>query len=112
MLITFRSDADADVIMFGEVALRLLELAGKPDPGDSGIFTVEQLPDAHERLSRIADDDRQRTRAAREAAERDPKQDEAVDKNAVALYQRAVPLINMLAHSIREKVPVTWTRGG
>ncbi|MBL8474382.1 MAG: DUF1840 domain-containing protein [Rhodocyclaceae bacterium] len=112
MLITFTSDADADVIMFGEVALRLLELAGKPDPERSGIFTVEQLADAHARLSRIADDDRARTRAARDAAERDPKQDEAADKNAVALYQRAVPLINMLAHSMREKVPVTWQSMG
>ena len=47
MLVTFKSKASADVIMFGEQAARLIELLGKgTDSTAKGIVTVEQLPGA------------------------------------------------------------------
>ena len=45
MIVTFQSQAAGDVIMFGDVARRMMEIMGK-DPSDKGILTVEQLPDA------------------------------------------------------------------
>ena len=49
MIITFKSRATADTIMFGDVAKDLLSLMGKAfEP--RGIITLEQLPDAIARL--------------------------------------------------------------
>mgnify|MGYP000361404418 CR=1 FL=1 len=45
-IVTFKSRAAGDVIMFGKVARVLLEVIGK-DPDDArGIVTVAQLPGA------------------------------------------------------------------
>ena len=49
MIVTFQSPASGDVIMFGDVAQRMMKLMGK-DVTDKGIVTVEQLPDAINRL--------------------------------------------------------------
>ena len=55
MLVTFKSRAGADVIMFGDAARRLIEVLGK-DAGDArGIVTVEQLPSAIARLQSAID---------------------------------------------------------
>ncbi len=45
MLIVFKSKAAGDVMMFGDVAMTLMEIMGKA-PGEKGIVTVEQLPAA------------------------------------------------------------------
>ena len=45
MIVTFKSAASGDVIMFGDIAKRMMELMGK-NVTDQGIVTVEQLPDA------------------------------------------------------------------
>ena len=45
MIVTFQSKASGDVIMFGDVAHRMMELMGK-EVGDQGIVTVAQLPAA------------------------------------------------------------------
>ena len=81
MLITFKSGAGADVIMFGDAARRLLEVLGK-DAGEArGIVTVEQLPVAIARLQSAIDAERAhqdaRSAAAREAEENADKEAEA-----------------------------------
>jgi hypothetical protein len=45
VIVTFQSPASGDVIMFGDVAQRMMKLMGK-EPTDKGIVTVEQLPEA------------------------------------------------------------------
>ena len=66
MLFVFKSDASADVIMFAEVARKLLAIVGK-DPEDAkGIITVAQLPDAIARLNAAS----RRTRRARPCSAR------------------------------------------
>ena len=63
MIVTFKSPASGDVIMFGDVAKRMMEIMGK-DASDKGIVTVEQLPDAIARLqAAIAADKAQRAGA-------------------------------------------------
>ena len=111
MLVTFKSDADADVIMFGDIAKRLVEILGK-DPQDAkGIVTVEQLPDALARLRAAIEEDRARqSRQAQDDADDDAERDPEKSGMAapVNLAQRAWPLLTMLEHSQKEGVPVIW----
>ncbi|MBN8441956.1 MAG: DUF1840 domain-containing protein [Thauera sp.] len=109
MLVTFKSAASADVIMFGDVAKKLIGILGKDPEEAKGIVTTEQLPDAITRLRKAIDDDRARQAARSEA-------DEAADREAgrsgmaapVGIAQRAWPLLDMLVAAQKEGKPVTW----
>lgn len=104
MIVTFKSKAAGDVIQFGEVAKRLLDLMGKQFSPE-GIITVEQLPDALARLKAAVAADR--AQSGRTAADQDGDAED--DKpRGVSLSQRAVPLIDLLEYSLRDRVPVTW----
>ena len=107
MIVTFKSAASGDVIMFGDIAKRMMELMGK-NVTDQGIVTVEQLPDALAQL---------RAAVAADKANRAGNDDEESDsaqhggRNAgpnVSLTQRATPLIELLEWSLKKKKPVTW----
>lgn len=103
MIITFKSRATADTLMFGDVAKELLALMGKPfEP--RGIITLEQLPDAIAALRKAAEDSR-----AAQRAQADPDDaDQAHPPVPVSLSQRAVPLIEQLERSLRAGQPVIW----
>jgi len=110
MLITFKSAADADVLMFGESAKAILRIIGK-DPNDpKGIVTAEQLPGAIERLRGAIEADR-----ARHAQQPTEDEEEAAKEAGqtgmaapVSLAQRAYPLLALMEASLKEKTPVTW----
>lgn len=103
MLVTFKSKAAASILMFGDVAQKLLEAMGK-EPAGKGIITVEQLPEAIACLKRFAEEDRARARA-----EAPPDREEEARRGPrVSLAQRAFPLIEMLELSLKEEEPVTW----
>lgn len=106
MLVTFKSGAAADVIMFGDSARHLLRVLGKDPDAASGIVTVDQLPDAIATLrSAIADD-----KAHHAPADAEPADEEAPSgMNApVSFAQRAWPVLEMLEYSEKEHKPVTW----
>lgn len=108
MLITFHSAAAADVIMFGEVAKRLLGVLGK-DPQDSqGIVTEAQLPAAIASLKAAIAEDRAQAAPPAEEDEETPPEKRGMGA-PVSLAQRAYPLLEMLEFSLREKCPVTWS---
>jgi len=110
MLITFKSSAAADVIMFGNAAKQLIEILGK-DPEDSkGIVTVEQLPDAIARLRTAIDEDkvRQATRDTEQEEAEAAEQGKVGMAAPVNLAQRAWPLLDLLELSAKEGVPVVW----
>jgi hypothetical protein len=113
MLITFKSDAGADVLMLGDTAGKLLTILGK-DPGDSkGIVTTGQLPDAIAQLKAAIETERARqnaqTAAARANAEEAAHEAGRSGMNAnVSLAQRAWPLLELLERSQAENVPVVW----
>lgn len=94
MIVTFKSDAAGDVIMFGDVAHRLMKIMGK-DVTAKGIVTVEQLPDAIARLeAAIAED---KARFASVAEEERPLSEVGARgelRPFVTLTQRAVPLLS------------------
>lgn len=110
MIVTFQSAASGDVIMFGDVAKRMMELMGKAVT-DKGIVTVEQLPEAIARLkAAIEEDKRQRAGLQDEdLPATEPVGDGAKGSRPfVSLAQRALPLLELLEWSLKKKKPVVW----
>ena len=112
VIITFQSPASGDVIMFGDVAQRMMKLMGK-DVTDKGIVTVEQLPEAIARLkAAIEEDKRQRAGVQEEDLPRtEPAGSSGHAQSSrpfVTLTQRAVPLLELLEWSLKKKKPVVW----
>ncbi len=108
MLVTFKSKASGDVIMFGDVAHRMMEIMGK-EAGGQGIVTVEKLPEAIALLKAAAAADREAKRSLKE--EDLPQLEAAADGSQrpfVSLSQRAMPLIELLERSLKKQVPVVW----
>jgi len=106
-IITFKSPAAGDVIMFGKVARVLLEVIGK-DPDDArGIVTVAQLPDAIAALRRAASEDKARNEAPASDADEDEDAPRGME-GPVALWQRAAPLIELMQYALAEEQPVIW----
>jgi hypothetical protein len=104
-MIVFRSDAAADIMMFDDVAKRMMEIMGR-EFSTRGIITVEQIPDAIARLREAIAADR-----AAHAGEYDrPELEEAPGgKRAyVGVAARAVPLAEFLEYSLRAEKPVMW----
>lgn len=108
MLITFQSAAAADVIMFGDVAQRLLTVLGKDASSAAGIVTVEQLPDAIAALRHAIDEDKRHLGNDDEPADEDGQEAPRGMATPVSFYQRAWPLLEMLEYAQKEGKPVTW----
>jgi chemotaxis protein histidine kinase CheA len=102
-MITFGSEVGPDIMMFDEVAHRMMDLMGK-DQSARGVVTVEQLPDVIARLKDAIEQDK--------AQQRGQQPEDAGDEDAaparVGLAQRAVPLVELLEISLARKKPVTW----
>lgn len=102
MLITFKSAASGNVMMFEANAKEALGVLGKDPDAPQGIVTVEQLPAAVASLNAAIAADRAKPPDQGEA-------DEHPDEPAgVGFSQRMVPLAELLERSLKDKVPVTW----
>ena len=109
MLITFKSATGADVIMFGDIARKLVAIVGKDPQDGKGIVTVEQLPDAIARLRAAIDEDKARHAGhAQDEDEDEPDPERRGMAAPVSLAQRAWPLLDLLQLSQKEGVPVVW----
>lgn len=107
MIITFQSPASGDVIMFGDVAQRMMKLMGK-DVTDKGIVTVEQLPDAIARLKAAIEEDKQQRAGVQEEDQPRTESGGGGSRPFVTLTQRAVPLLELLEWSLKKTKPVVW----
>src|SRR5512140_2697227 len=97
MLVTFSTDAYADITMFGDVALSMLKMMGH-SATVPGAIRAEDVPLA---LSRL--------RAAIEAEKSSPlPTDNNADEPVISVAHRALPLIDLLAAAAKEKSYVTW----
>ena len=105
MLIIFKSPASGDVIMFGKNGKEMLEVLGKDKDDAKGIFTVEQLPAAIDTLKAAIAADKARQS---EQPDDEDEQDVKPGGGGVSFFQRAVPLLELLERSLKDKVPVTW----
>ncbi len=107
MLIIFKSKAAGDVMMFGDVAMTLMEIMGKAVT-EKGIVTVEQLPDAIARLKAAVAQDKAESPIVDHDERLFEKTPEGGKREHVSLARRAMPLIELLEFSLKEEVPVTW----
>jgi hypothetical protein len=98
MLITFKSPASSDVMMFGDVAKQMMKIIGK-EFSDQGIITVEDLPAAIAKLKAAISTDTQ------SGSQSEPNGD---DEKSVGIAQRALPLVELLEWSLKQAVPVVW----
>jgi hypothetical protein len=102
MLVTFRSKAYANITMFGDVAVTLLKLMGHSGTVPSAIKSAD-IPSALQRL---------RTAIAKEAtASKEPDRAQGGEERepAVALANRALPLIELLEAAAAQNADVTWS---
>ncbi len=114
MIVIFQSKASGDVIMFGGVAYEMMKIMGK-EASPKGIVTVEQLPDAIARLRAAVVADKEaharqweKLDEMRESGEASNDEMAQTGQQGISLTQRAVPLLELLEHSLRKKVPVVW----
>lgn len=108
MLITFRSQASGDIMMFGDVARQMLRIVGK-EPADKGIITVAQLPDAIVALKGAIAADKAAW-AERSASAKEETETESGDGGDlfVSASQHAQPLLELFEWSLKDDKPVLW----
>ena len=97
MLVTFSTDAYADITMFGDIALTMLEMMGHSKTVPGAILAVD-IPEALSRLKAAID--------AEKASP--PVEDQDEDEPVVSLADRALPLINLLTAAAKAECNVMW----
>ena len=113
MLITFKSKAGADVLMFGDAAQQLLSLLDKDCDAAQGIITIEQLPKAIMRLESAIETELVQQNA-KSVDEREAEEEVEIEAGrtgmaaTVNLAQRAWPLLDLMRCSHAAKEPVIW----
>lgn len=103
MLVTFKTEAYANITMFGDVALRLLRLMGHSGTVP-GALRAEDLPAAIARLRQGLEEH------GREPAESTPPENEETERRRapILLRQRAFPLLELLEAAAAQDKPVLW----
>lgn len=103
MLVTFKTDAYADIIMFGDVARQLLKMMGHSGT-IPGAILADDVPGALDRLKRAVESEK--------STEEPPNQGRGDEKEqaAVRLSYRALPLIQLLTAAAKKKRDVMWEK--
>lgn len=107
MLVTFRTDAYADITMLGDVAVELLKLMGHSGTVPSAMMP-EDIPAALERLEAGLAEHERAAADSPPADAGDDEEDEDAAEPHVSLRNRAFPLRRLLEAAHREHVPVMW----
>ena len=95
MLVTFTTDAYADITMFGDVAINMLKMMGHSGTVPSAILAAD-VPAALNRLSAAID----ATKASTPAME--------TDKPPISMANRALPLIALLKAAAKAKTDIIF----
>tara|TARA_R110000782_G_scaffold125788_3_gene217431 strand:- start:596 stop:916 length:321 start_codon:yes stop_codon:yes gene_type:complete len=105
MLIVFSSNATGDIIMFGDVAERMLELMGHSGT-IPGAIAAKDVPVVLERLKAAIEAQNN------EGHESDGMDVEIDDEDApqVSIAGRAFPLVQMLSRAAEEGCSVMWRK--
>ena len=120
MLITFRSNASADVVMLDKHALSVLKAAGRDYETlpESGVFTVAQLDDAIQNITRaVAEDPDSNPDQVYADKDREEEDDEYPEEKPhpvterVTLRRRTFPLLDMLRAARAQGKEVVWEVG-
>ena len=97
MLVTFTTDAYADITMFGDVALAMLKMMGHSATVPGAILAAD-VPVALSRLTAAIDAE----------STPPPVEDKDTDEPGVSMTNRALPLINLLAAAAKADSNVMW----
>jgi hypothetical protein len=104
MLVTFKSDAYADIMMFGDAAHRLLKMMGHSGTVPSAIL-AEDVPAALDRLKRAIEEGKSGSQeSGPETGGNDP------DDQTISLAYRAIPLIELLTAAAKKHCDVMWDK--
>ena len=106
MLYKFQCKKSADVLMLEDLTSRIFEVIDRPLEA-KGIFLVEQLPVAIQRLeAAIAEDEKLRKEMLEEKS--DNKEDSPPKVKHDRLGQRAFPFIQLLKAALANQEMVVW----
>ena len=97
MLVTFTTDAHADITLFGDVALTMLKMMGHSATVPGAILAAD-VPAALSRLTAAI--------GAEKAAP--PVEDDKDANEPVSMAHRALPLIELLAAAAKAESNVMW----
>ena len=98
MLVTFTTDAHADITMFGDVALAMLKMMGHSATVPGAILAAD-VPAALSKLTAAIE-------AEQESAPVEQQDDD--DEPVVSMAHRAMPLIDLLAAAAKAECNVMW----
>lgn len=105
MLVKFTSNTSGEIIMFAEVARRLFDILGK-EGSARGVFTLEQLSEAVEKLRQAAGEKNMGQSAG---AVQDGGEASGGGKSPpVGLAQRAFPLIELMERTRKDEGFILW----
>ena len=93
MLVTFTTNAYADITMFGDIALAMLKTMGH-STNVPGAISAADVPEALSRLTAAI--------VAEKAEDKDSKD------SGVSMANRALPLINLLTAAAKANSNVMW----
>jgi len=109
MLITFHSDAYADITMFGEVGTKLLQLMGHSGTVPGAIKAAD-VPAALATLTAAVSEQGDEPLGQSKDQSQDEDDPEAAKQPQVSLRQRAFPLLELLKAAAENESDVTWRR--
>ena len=98
MLVTFSTDAYADITMFGDVALTMLKMMGHSATVPGAILAAD-VPAALSKLTAAIDDAEKVTV---------PVDDQDADEPVVSMANRALPLIDLLSAAAKSDCNIMW----
>lgn len=104
MLVTFSSSAHADITLFGDVAVRLLQLMGHSGT-IPGAIVSEDIVKALQHLQAAIEEQQTTTEQYEEEDD-----DENDNEPPVSLAHRALPLIEMLQAAANANCNVMWEK--
>jgi len=102
MIVTFRSKAHADIIMFGDIAVKLLKLMGHSGTVP-GALLARDVPAALDHLKKAISANKTVNADESTHAQKDDSTEHAVN-----LAHRALPLIELLDAAAKAKCDVMW----
>ncbi len=102
MIVTFRSKAYADIMMFGDIAVKLLKLMGQSGTVPSALI-AEDVPTALDHLKKAIAVSKTVTTEGSNPAQKDDSTEHIVN-----LAHRALPLIELLTAAAKAKYDVMW----
>ena len=107
MLITFKSSAAADVLMYKQHAKPLLDILKKEL--DQGVITAEEMPAAIALLeNEIAQSNRMPAPSDQDPADLNDSEEDIASGNTVSFGARAFPLLEMMRAASKEQTFVMW----